>query len=253
MSDSEDDVQNSQVKIVVLGDHNVGKTNLVKRYCYDDFSRLYVPTVGADFFINRTTLSEHKEITVRFTDVSGMEMSSEMLKTYLFQVNIIILVYDITDCKSFDALAIWLKLIREIFEYNEESYRGHIAVFGNKCDIEHKRSVRLDKTNNFIHEHQLTNYFVSAKTGENVNSSFTEVLAKYFNVSLTRIDREKQKLVVRAELISTPILIHTTNSAPKTMKDKTNKKPTKKNKFKTFCECHLTMQITCKNSDDYCF
>ncbi|XP_030763472.1 ras-related protein Rab-28-like [Sitophilus oryzae] len=220
MSDSEDDFNNNQIKVVVLGEQNVGKTNIIKRYCYDDFSRIYVPTVGADFFIKRTSLSKNKEITVRFTDVSGLELAGHMLKTYLFQVNIVILVYDITEYKSFDSLAIWLRVVDQIIENNTESQKL-IAVFGNKCDLEHKRSVRLDKTNHFINEHQLVNYFVSAKTGENINSAFTELLARYFNVPLTRLEKEKQKMVMKAELIPNTPVISTKNGCSK-MKMKNN-------------------------------
>ena len=35
--------------------------------------------------------------------------------------------------------------------------------------MEHKRSVRLDKTNHFVNENSLVNYFISARTGENVS------------------------------------------------------------------------------------
>ncbi|VEN64050.1 unnamed protein product [Callosobruchus maculatus] len=62
---------------------------------------------------------------------------------------VIILVYDITDCDSFDNMAIWIEKIKE------DVSDPLIAVFANKCDLEHKRAVRLDKTKKFIEQYGL--------------------------------------------------------------------------------------------------
>lgn len=47
-----------------------------------------MPTIGADFYIKRITLSGNKEIIARITDVSGLELNGHMLDTYLFKVNV---------------------------------------------------------------------------------------------------------------------------------------------------------------------
>ncbi|CAG9774095.1 unnamed protein product [Ceutorhynchus assimilis] len=195
MSDSEDDSNEKQLKVVVLGDSSVGKTNLIKRFCYDEYSRSYTPTIGADFYIKRITLAENKEINIRITDVSGSELNKTMFATYLFKADMIFLVYDITKSESFDSLISWLRKIDEVLD-NRTIF---IAVIGNKCDLEHKRSVRLDKTNSFITDNKLSNnYFVSARTGENVNSSFVNLISKYFNLPL-----DKQRPIIKAELVPT--------------------------------------------------
>lgn len=108
----------------------------------------------------------------------------------------IILVYDITNCLSFDSLTNWLSKIKDLFEVVPV-----ITIFGSKCDMEHKRAVRLDKTKHFLAEYKLMNVFVSAKTGETINSCLMELVARYFGIPLTRLEREKQTNVVRAELI----------------------------------------------------
>lgn len=64
------------------------QTNLIKRFCHDDFSRIYVPTIGADFYIKRVTLSRTKDVIVRIADVSGLEMNGHMVSTYLFKTNV---------------------------------------------------------------------------------------------------------------------------------------------------------------------
>ncbi|XP_060522721.1 ras-related protein Rab-28-like [Cylas formicarius] len=208
MSDSDDEGvcerADNRIKIVVLGEPNVGKTCIIRKYCYDEFSRHYAPTAGADFYIKRVELPGKGEITVQITDTGGAEQNTKMLEHYLFKADIVLFVYDITICSSFDSLATWLKTSVAILNAGER--RVVMSVFGNKCDLEHKRGVRLDKTNSFMYENRLSNYFLSAKTGENVNACFVELLSKFFGVPMTSLEMEKQMSVVKAELVS--------NSAP---------------------------------------
>lgn len=52
----DDDIQNHQYKIILLGDGAVGKTSIATRFSEDKFSQNYKQTVGVDFFIKRVNL-----------------------------------------------------------------------------------------------------------------------------------------------------------------------------------------------------
>ncbi|XP_008197180.2 ras-related protein Rab-28-like [Tribolium castaneum] len=196
MSDSEEESVGRQLKIVVVGEPSVGKTSIIRRFCYDDFTRQYNQTVGADFYIRRISLPGRQEITVRITDVGGNEFRGHMLGNYLFNSNLIVLVYDITNSVSFDCLSMWIDAIRRAVENPPIC-----AIVGNKCDLEHQRAVRLDKTKHFVQDYRLSNFLVSAKTGESVNASLMDLITKHFGIPLTRIEKEHQESIVKAELI----------------------------------------------------
>ncbi|KAJ8923290.1 hypothetical protein NQ315_001848 [Exocentrus adspersus] len=179
------------------------QTSIIRRFCYDEFTRQYTPTAGADFYIKRVTLPGRKEVSVRITDVGGLELNGPMLGNYLFKSNMIVLVYDITNFASFDRLLTWMQHISK-FDENP----AFVAVFGNKCDLEHKRAVRLDKTQSFVEEFQLFNYLASAKTGEHVNLYLTNLIARHLGVPLSKFEREKLTTVLKAELVpSTPVSV----------------------------------------------
>lgn len=39
-------------KVIVLGDKSVGKTSLLRRFCFKTFDRSYIGTIGVDFMVN---------------------------------------------------------------------------------------------------------------------------------------------------------------------------------------------------------
>ena len=43
-------IQFEKIKVVVVGESNVGKTQFLKSYCQGEFSNEYDKTIGSDFF-----------------------------------------------------------------------------------------------------------------------------------------------------------------------------------------------------------
>ena len=70
----------------------------------------------------------------------------------------IMLVYDITNAKSFDNIAKWLRNIDE--HANEDVER---MILGNKCDMEDKRVVTKERGEEIAREHNIKFLETSAK------------------------------------------------------------------------------------------
>ena len=60
------------LKLSIIGDSSVGKTNLLKQYFYEEFKQKEIPTVGLDFYTKSITL-EDKKIQIQMTDTAGQE------------------------------------------------------------------------------------------------------------------------------------------------------------------------------------
>lgn len=84
MSDSDEEVSERQLKVVILGETGTGKTSLSTRYCHDEFSRQYYPTAGVDFFLKRTEFPGSRNITLQIWDVGGHALEGNMLDKYVF-------------------------------------------------------------------------------------------------------------------------------------------------------------------------
>ena len=70
----------------------------------------------------------------------------------------IMLVYDITNAKSFDNIAKWLRNIDE--HANEDVER---MILGNKCDMEDRRVVSKERGEEIAREHNIKFLETSAK------------------------------------------------------------------------------------------
>ena len=55
-SDDEDQAEDRQLKIVVLGNGTAGKTSIITRFSQNHFGRAYQQTVGLDFFMKRISI-----------------------------------------------------------------------------------------------------------------------------------------------------------------------------------------------------
>ncbi|DBA89881.1 TPA: hypothetical protein ACH3X2_004736 [Trebouxia sp. C0005] len=64
-SDSEDEHEFLQYKLVILGDGAIGKTSLSLRFSEDKFLKSYKQTIGVDFFLKELTLPGDKRVAVQ--------------------------------------------------------------------------------------------------------------------------------------------------------------------------------------------
>ena len=88
-------------KIVLLGDSSVGKSSIVNRYINHRFFEYNESTIGAAFFTKHIITNE-RDIMLDIWDTAGQERYNSLLPMYYRGAKAAIIVYDITDHKSFD-------------------------------------------------------------------------------------------------------------------------------------------------------
>ena len=136
-----------EYKLILIGDSSVGKTCLFKKITSGIFLGKNVSTVGVD----RKTLSfeyefQEKEkkvkrnVMINLTDTAGQERYKSITKSYYKGSNAVILLYDITDRKSFDHIEDWINSIKNSVDNYEES-KYIVFLLGTKLDLinENKR------------------------------------------------------------------------------------------------------------------
>uniref|UniRef100_A0A5F9CAS6 Ras-related protein Rab-28 n=1 Tax=Oryctolagus cuniculus TaxID=9986 RepID=A0A5F9CAS6_RABIT len=191
MSDSEEESQDRQLKIVVLGDGTSGKTSLATCFAQETFGKQYKQTIGLDFFLRRITLPGNLNVTVQVWDIGGQTIGGKMLDKYIYGAQGILLVYDITNYQSFENLEDWYAVVKKVNEESET--QPLVALVGNKIDLEHMRTVKSEKHLRFCQENGFSSHFVSAKTGDSVFLCFQKVAAEILGIKLNKAEIEQSQ------------------------------------------------------------
>jgi len=163
----------SRYKVLLLGDSNVGKTSLLVRYSEDVYTPSRLSTLGIDFRIKTepSTLDPNETVKLQIWDTAGQERFKSVTSQYFRGVHGVLLIYDITEPKTFSSVATWIR------ELDESAGRNVIKILvGNKSDSETRRAVPVAKAESFALQYDLIHMTTSALTGENVYEIFRLLL-----------------------------------------------------------------------------
>jgi small GTP-binding protein len=138
-----------EYKLILLGDTSVGKTCLFKKITTGVFLDKNVSTVGID----RRTIDMkcefdengkkiEKNILISLTDTAGQERFKAITRSYYKGSDAAILIYDITDKKTFNHVKEWIESIQNsLGNINNNDYI--IFLMGTKIDlVENKKRAR---------------------------------------------------------------------------------------------------------------
>ena len=178
-------------KILLIGESSVGKTSIILRYTENKFDSSGIATCGVDVKCKYVTY-ENIKIRLDIWDTAGQERFRGLAKNYFRGSNGFILVYDITNKKSFEKLKGWMNDAKEKMEPNSK-----MIVIGNKKDCQENRDVDLDILEDFAEKNEVKTLEVSAKTNEGIDEIFNimvQDLVKDNNLGILKDDEsEKDK------------------------------------------------------------
>ncbi len=171
----EEEYYDLKIRLMLIGDSNVGKTSIIKRYCKNQFSPSYISTVGIDFETKYLRLNG-KIINLQIWDTAGQERYKVLAKNYYKNSDGFIIVYDITDKKSFNNVANWITQIKDSASENVKC-----VLLGNKCDLEELRQVDINQGKDLANNYHLKFYETSAQKGNNIQKVFTDLVKGFLN------------------------------------------------------------------------
>ncbi len=174
---SNDAKEDYKLKVVVVGDSGVGKTNLINRFASDKFDTNSKATIGVEFVYK--TLKINKEvIKVEVWDTAGQERYRAITSSYYKGAKGAIIVYDITNEDSFNNVESWM---------NEVTKKGktdmQFLLVGNKKDLINDRKVTEQKGIDKAKELNMNLFEASALEKTNVNEAFNYLVKEiYLNI-----------------------------------------------------------------------
>ncbi|VEL29519.1 unnamed protein product [Protopolystoma xenopodis] len=153
----------------MIGDSGVGKTCLLFRFTDDTFSSSFISTIGIDFKI-KTIEIDGKTIKLQIWDTAGQERFQTITQSYYRGARGIMLVYDITNRRSYENIDKWMTNIRMLASSEVET-----LVVGNKSDLEEQRCVSYDEGAELAAKHNVPFLETSSKGGINVDDAFRKL------------------------------------------------------------------------------
>ena len=160
------------LKIVLIGDSGVGKTNLLSRFARDQFNPDSKSTIGVEF-ATKTLEVEGKTVKAQIWDTAGQERYRAITSAYYRGAIGALLLYDITASLTFNSLSRWLQELRENADSNIV-----VMLVGNKCDLQELRAVSKEEGIGFSKSENLLFIETSARDATNVQESFTTLITE---------------------------------------------------------------------------
>eukprot|EP01084_Bolivina_argentea_P023213 43283_1 len=170
------------VKILVIGDHNTGKTSIVRRYVYKQFDEYSVEaTIGMDIASKHVRV-DGMTLKVQLWDIAGQDRFIGLAATYYRHAVAAIVVFDITNASSLQNAKKWKTDVDDkVFLRNGDNIP--VVLFANKWDLieenPKKRQVSDTQLDEFCHENKFIGWFsTSAMSGMNVKNGMNFMISK---------------------------------------------------------------------------
>ena len=185
-----------KIKVVLLGDTGVGKTCIANRFVFNKYSDKDLPSKNATFVTKNFEVPQlKKNIRYQIWDTAGQERYRSMAAMYYKNAEAAILVYDLTNPKSFEGLKQWEKDLRET---NENQIP--LAIVGNKLDAADNSEIDMNKVEEYVNELNGISLTVSAKHDININKIFELLALKLNNFPDEKKHTNNKKLSTKTQV-----------------------------------------------------
>lgn len=159
------------LKLQIVGNSGVGKTNLLARYADGLFSDKFITTIGVDF---KTVMlnTDNQILNLQLWDSPGHNRFRTMEPTLRIGIHGAIVVCDLTDEISMKEIDGWFSTIAK----ESGSTVKEIVLLGNKADLlsESQRILAEERLKALAEKHDCKYTIVSAKTGQGVEKAFNQ-------------------------------------------------------------------------------
>ena len=182
-AEGRDSVDESRIKLIIIGDSGVGKTNLINLAIGRPFNENIELTLVHSFSQKKIKLMGI-DYMIELWDTIGQEELKTINKLFYNNSKIVIFVYDITNLNSFENLQLWVNEID-----TQIGLKNVIkGVIGNKIDLFKNEEVSDELGENFAKSIGALFLQISAKISEPkiFVDYLRDLLKEYVNSDLSK-------------------------------------------------------------------
>jgi len=179
-------------KFIIIGDHEVGKTSIVRRFVENKFTHDYRATIGLNI-LSHEFESFGNKISLSLFDVGAQKYFKRFRKAYYLGAQAAFVVFDITNRQSFENLDSWIEELNDFIGDIDLP----ITIIGNKIDLEEHRVVSTEEGSEKASllskkgSSHISYIETSALSGQNIEDAF--VLISYHFIMRSK-EKEEERL-----------------------------------------------------------
>ena len=176
------------IKIILLGEAAVGKTNLIRVFFDLDFQDSSESNISSISFQGSFNY-RNKSYKYNVWDTAGQERFRSINKMMLKGTNIILIVYAINNKYSFEELNFWINFVKE----NKRNEDYILAIVGNKIDLFEQQMVMEDEAQSFADKYGIELLITSAKvTPETFKTFLNRLISNYIEKYIVKSNQDKE-------------------------------------------------------------
>ena len=178
------------IKLVFVGDTEVGKSCLITRFIKGVFETNLKETTKANYVSKIIEIPEIREsITFDIWDTNGREKFKSMTRIFYQGAKMAILVYDTTRKESYDNIKNWW--YKDIKEHGDPDIV--IGIAGNKSDLYEDEEVSEQEAREFAESIGAVFSLTSAQNNSGIDELFKDMGKKYLCPNSSTIESDIQK------------------------------------------------------------
>jgi len=173
------------LKIVLVGESSVGKTSILTQFIENTFQDSIESTVGGTFNSKVIRCEDiDKLLKLDIWDTAGQERYRSVTKMFYKDADVALLVYDITNKKSFEELKnYWVNQVLD-----SSLKKTLLCIIANKSDLINLEQVDEGEARNYAETINALFFVVSAKDSTSINEMFKEIAKKYSGANSVNIE-----------------------------------------------------------------
>ena len=173
MNDEDKKDSDITIKLLLIGNAFVGKTLIVQKFIDNTFSKSTMSTIGVDLQSKIIDING-KKVKYLILDTAGEDRMKTMTYSYYRGCHVILIVYDVTNQKSFENVTTWVECVDKFAKSNVLR-----ILVGNKTDLEDQRVISKEDGKKLADENGLKFYEISAKAVTGLCEMFEDIAKEY--------------------------------------------------------------------------
>ncbi len=155
-------------KVILTGDHSVGKTSLIRRFVENNFEEDYISTIDVQISKKIVNLSENTKMNFIIWDIGGQVQHMAPYRAKFYNgANAAFIVIDRTRPGNLSSIEKWFNDINKSVKR-----KIPIIIVGNKSDLADDINISEEDIKSIAKQFDFHYILTSAMTGENVNDAF---------------------------------------------------------------------------------